>query len=380
MKTYSLFCRMALLVVGVVVAHVAMAEKPTITGHFSKESVEVGDHVDYIIDIEKDRATEIGIPDFDGNPTPEDVRKEREAKRSMSTYEVYDEDILELVEDYPLDTVAVDGRHLHLRKRYTLAVMETGEIPLRPTILYFEKNRDVPDTLYAEDTLRLKVKSYAELDTMLFLKADPTSEQGFGVDGELAAEKLRDEGIHTQKDLPFIFAEVRDYVSYGAIALIVLGLVAWLLAWYIRRIVSRRAVIIKPGPKIPPHVMAIKALGELKNRKLWQNGKYKQYYTALTDILRVYISGRWGIGAMEMTTDEIIAALKDVHLALDNRTSLVAIMRTADMVKFAKAEPAAEENEDNYTKAYYFVENTKPVEENRIEGKAEITIDTNIEE
>lgn len=380
MKTYSLFCRMALLVVGVVVAHVAMAEKPTITGHFSKESVEVGDHVDYIIDIEKDRATEIGIPDFDGNPTPEDVRKEREAKRSMSTYEVYDEDIFELVEDYPLDTVAVDGRHLHLRKRYTLAVMETGEIPLRPTILYFEKNRDVPDTLYAEDTLRLKVKSYAELDTTLFLKADPTSEQGFGVDGELAAEKLRDEGIHTQKELPFIFAEVRDYVSYGAIALIVLGLVAWLLAWYIRRIVSRRAAIIRPGPKIPPHVVAIKALGELKNRKLWQNGKYKQYYTALTDILRVYISGRWGIGAMEMTTDEIIAALKDVHLALDNRTSLVAIMRTADMVKFAKAEPAAEENEDNYTKAYYFVENTKPVEENRIEGKAEITIDTNIEE
>ncbi|MBQ8366443.1 MAG: hypothetical protein IJX40_01755 [Alistipes sp.] len=380
MKTYSLFCRMALLVVGVVVAHVAMAEKPTITGRFSKESVEVGDHVDYIIDIEKDRATEIGIPDFDGNPTPEDVRKEREAKRSMSTYEVYDEDIFELVEDYPLDTVAVDGRHLHLRKRYTLAVMETGEIPLRPTILYFEKNRDVPDTLYAEDTLRLKVKSYAELDTTLFLKADPTSEQGFGVDGELAAEKLRDEGIHTQKELPFIFAEVRDYVSYGAIALIVLGLVAWLLAWYIRRIVSRRAAIIRPGPKIPPHVVAIKALGELKNRKLWQNGKYKQYYTALTDILRVYISGRWGIGAMEMTTDEIIAALKDVHLALDNRTSLVAIMRTADMVKFAKAEPAAEENEDNYTKAYYFVENTKPVEENRIEGKAEITIDTNIEE
>lgn len=380
MKTYLYICRIALLVVGVVVAHAAMAEQPTITGRFSKDSIEVGDHVDYIIDIEKDRATEIGIPDFDGNPSPEDVRREREAKRAMSTYETYDEDIFELVEDYPLDTVAVDGRRLHLRKRYTLAVMETGEIPLRPTILYFEKNRDVPDTLYAEDTLRLKVKSYTELDTMLFLKADPTSEQGFGVDKELAAERLRDEGIHTQKNLPFIFAEIRDYAIYGAIALIVAALVAWLLVWYIRRIVGRRAAIVKPGPKILPHVVAIKALGELRNRKLWQNGKYKQYYTALTDILRVYISGRWGIGAMEMTTDEIIAALKDVQLTLDSRSKLVAIMRTADMVKFAKAEPAAEENEDNYTKAYYFVENTKPVEENRIEGKTDITIDTNIEE
>ncbi|MBQ3174153.1 MAG: hypothetical protein IJB56_07625 [Alistipes sp.] len=150
--------------------------------------------------------------------------------------------------------------------------------------------------------------------------------------------------------------------------------------WYIRRTLSRREAIVKPGPKIPPHVVAIKALVELKNRKLWQNGKYKHYYTALTDILRVYIGGRWGIGAMEMTTDEIIAALRDVELPLESRSNLVSIMRTADMVKFAKAEPAAEDNEDNYTKAYYFVENTKMVMENGIEGKEEITINTNIEE
>lgn len=380
MKTSYYIRRAALLLVGVVVAVAAVAERPTIRGSFSKESLEVGDRVDYIIDIEKDRATEIGIPDFDGNPTKEEVDRERKAKRSMSTYETYDEDIFELIEDYPLDTVEVDGRRLHLRKRYRLAVMETGEIPMRPSILYFEKNRDVPDTLYAEDTLRLVVKSYAELDTTLFLKADPTSNEGFGVDSELAAKMLRDEGIHSQKDLPFIFAEIRDYVAYGAIALILLALLVWLLVWYIRRTLSRREAIVKPGPKIPPHVVAIKALVELKNRKLWQNGKYKHYYTALTDILRVYIGGRWGIGAMEMTTDEIIAALSDVELPLESRSNLVSIMCTADMVKFAKAEPAAEDNEDNYTKAYYFVENTKMVMENGIEGKEEITINTNIEE
>ncbi|MBQ3249165.1 MAG: hypothetical protein IJB03_05835 [Alistipes sp.] len=380
MKTSYYIRRAALLLVGVVVAVAAVAERPTIRGSFSKESLEVGDRVDYIIDIEKDRATEIGIPDFDGNPTKEEVDRERKAKRSMSTYETYDEDIFELIEDYPLDTVEVDGRRLHLRKRYRLAVMETGEIPMRPSILYFEKNRDVPDTLYAEDTLRLVVKSYAELDTTLFLKADPTSNEGFGVDSELATKMLRDEGIHSQKDLPFIFAEIRDYVAYGAIALILLALLVWLLVWYIRRTLSRREAIVKPGPKIPPHVVAIKALVELKNRKLWQNGKYKHYYTALTDILRVYIGGRWGIGAMEMTTDEIIAALSDVELPLESRSNLVSIMRTADMVKFAKAEPAAEDNEDNYTKAYYFVENTKMVMENGFEGKEEITINTNIEE
>ena len=380
MNIYSNIRRAVTTIIMLLVTLAASAEKPTLQGRFSKDSIEVGDRVEYIIDIEKDRATEIGIPDFSGNPTPEELRKEREAKRSMSTFEEYDEDIFELIEDYPIDTVAVDGRQLHLRKRYLLAAMETGRIPMRPTILYFEKNRDLPDTLYAADTLYLNVASYAELDTTLFLKADPTSQQGFGVDKELALSMLRDEGIHSQKNLPFIFGEIRDYVLYGATGAILLALIIWLAVWYLRRILSRRATIVKPGPVIPPHVVAIKALDELKHRKLWQNGKYKQYYTALTDILRQYIAGRWGIGALEMTTDEIIAALREVELSLDSRSNLVAIMRTADMVKFAKAEPEPSENEDNFTYAYYFVENTKPIEATHNEGKQEITIDTNIEE
>lgn len=37
---------------------------------------------------------------------------------------------------------------------------------------------------------------------------------------------------------------------------------------------------------------------------LWQN-KHKQYYSALTDIVRTYVAARWGFGAMEMTSDEI---------------------------------------------------------------------------
>lgn len=361
--------RAAVALIAILCVDTASAEQPTLKGRFSKDSIEVGDHVEYIIDIEKDRATEIGIPDFDGNPTPEEQKRLREAKRSMSTFEEYDDDIFELIKEYPIDTIKVDGRHLHLRKRYVLAAMETGRIPMRPTILYFEKNRELPDTLYAPDTLYLNVANFMELDTTLFLKADPTSQQGFGVDKELAAEMLRDEGIHSQKNLPFIFGEIRDYVTYGAIGTIILGLLVWLIVWYVRRLLSRRATIIKPDPKIPPHVVAIKALEALKHKKLWQNGKYKQYYTALTDILRQYIAGRWGVGALEMTTDEIISALRDVDLPLDNRSNLVSIMRTADMVKFAKAEPEATENEDNFTYAYYFVENTKPMEVTHNESK-----------
>lgn len=358
----------------------ARADRPTLNAYFSKDSVEVGDQFEYVIEIEKDRATEIGIPDFDGNPTPEDIKKRAENLLHISQFTAYDSDNLELIEDYNIDTLKVEGRRLHLRKRYKLAVMETGDMHLRPSILYFEKNRELPDTIYARETLTLSVRRYEDLDTLSFLVADPASQQGFRVDSLLAAKQLRTEGITTQKDLPFRFKEIRDYVIYGIIALLILSLIVWLVATLLYRHMRKRETQVRVMPKIAPHIVANKALVELHNRKLWQNGKFKQYYTALTSIIRVYISERWDISALEYTTDEIIEALADVDIPRDSRMALVAMLRTADMVKFAKAEPEAEENEENYLRAYYFVENTKVIDAEKVEGKEDITIETKIGE
>lgn len=380
MKCSSNRITLLLTALAISLSGVAKADVPTISARFSQDSLEVGDVVEYIIDIEKDRATEIGVPDFDGNLSAKERQEQAKAKKHISAYEEYDKDIFELVEEYPLDTLKDEGRRLTLRKRYLLAVMETGNIPVRPTILYFDKNREQPDTLISEDTLMLRVARYMELDTTLFLKPDPTGQQGFTVDNERAGSMLKDEGIHTQKNLPFIFAEIRDYAIYGAIGFIILMLLVWYLVWYIRNKWQGRVREVKPAPKLPPHVIAIKALDELRNRKLWQNGKHKLYYSTLTEILRLYIEGRWEVGALEMTTDEIITALRDVDIKHDSRSNLVAILRTADMVKFAKALPDSEENEQLFDYAYYFVENTKSVDAEHNEDKRDITFETKIEE
>lgn len=380
MKCSSNILTLLLAVLAISLSGVARADVPTISARFSQDSLEVGDVVEYIIDIEKDRATEIGVPDFDGNLSAKERQEQAKAKQHISAYEEYDKDIFELVEEYPLDTLKNEGRRLTLRKRYLLAVMETGNIPVRPTILYFDKNREQPDTLISEDTLMLRVARYMELDTTLFLKPDPTGQQGFSVDHKRANAMLKDEGIHTQKNLPFIFAEIRDYAIYGAIGFIILMLLVWYIVWYIRNKWQGRVREVKPAPKLPPHVIAIKALDELRNRKLWQNGKHKLYYSTLTEILRLYIEDRWEVGALEMTTDEIITALRDVDIKHDSRSNLVAILRTADMVKFAKALPDGEENEQLFDYAYYFVENTKSVDAEHNEDKRDITFETKIEE
>ncbi|MBO7315461.1 MAG: hypothetical protein J6U49_07340, partial [Alistipes sp.] len=202
--------RSLLVVVALVVAlPYAEAQRPTLSGSFSRDTVEVGDHFDYILDITKDRAMEIGIPDFGDRLSQKEREELAKRKIKMSTFTDYDEDIFELVESFPIDTISVDNRTLHIRKRYRLAVMETGTMHLHPTILYFEKNRDVPDTLRTDEELTLIVPRYEHLDTLSFLVADP--QQGVKVDSLRAAELLIKEGITTQKPLPFIFAEIRDY-------------------------------------------------------------------------------------------------------------------------------------------------------------------------
>ena len=356
----------------------ARGEVPTLSARFSKDSIEVGDRVEYILDIETDRATTIGVPDFRRARTPKESAELSKKKRSMSTFEDYNKDIFEYIDESALDTIKVDGRRLHLRKRYTLAAMETGALPMIPALLYFDKNRDVPDTLFGRDTLYLNVLTYTELDTALFLKADPTSQQGFGVDSDKTQALLKDEGIFTQKNLPFKFAEVRDYAIYGVIGLVVIALVVWLA--YMYGLKSHSSIVVaKPQPKLPPHIVAIKALEELKHRKLWQNNKHKLYYSTITSILKVYIEDRWQVSVLDKTSNEVVAGLRDVEMPRDCRSDLIAILQTADFVKFAKVIPEAEENEACYTRAYYFVENTKR-EDTANSGKREITIETKINE
>ena len=63
-----------------------------------------------------------------------------------------------------------------------------------------------------------------------------------------------------------------------------------------------------------------------------------------------------------MTSDEIIEAMRSVDVPQKSAMDLTQILREADLVKFAKAMPEADENEAAYRAVWDFVELTKPVE------------------
>ncbi|MBE6182033.1 MAG: hypothetical protein E7148_05010 [Rikenellaceae bacterium] len=293
-------------------------ETPKVTARIEPDSIGIGDRFDYVIEVEKDLVQVVEFPEFD---TKQDNK-------------------LELVKSLPVDTLLRDGRLLRLSKRYRMAAFEEGLYNLGfAHVLYADKN--IIDTLRSSgDSLRLEVTTF---------QIDSTSQSIYDVKG--------------QKTLPFRFAEIAGYVKWGVGILLLLAAILYAVVRYLHSRGKHLRELFKTPPPLPPHVEAIQALEALHNQKLWQNDKHKQYYSGLTDILRTYIARRWEIGAMEMTSDEIIAAMRDIELPDKARMDLTAILRDGDLVKFAKAIPEAEQNEADYLKAYYFVEETKLAEE-----------------
>lgn len=292
---------------------------PTVTARVEPDSILIGDRFDYIIEVDKDLVQVVEFPDF----------QPRDGK-------------IELVQSLPVDTLERDGRHLRLQKRYRLAAFEEGKYNLGVAqVLYADKN--IVDTLHTRDSLRLEVTTF---------QIDSTSQSIYD--------------LKPQMTMPFRFREISGYIKWGLLILVVLLAAAYLLHRYLSKRGKGFGDLFKPTPPLPPHVEAIRALEALHNQKLWQNSKHKPYYSGLTDILRTYIAARWGVGAMEMTSDEIIEAMRSEELPDKASMDLTAILRHADLVKFAKDTPEAEQNEGDYLKAYYFVEETKLVVEDEL--------------
>ena len=138
----------------------------------------------------------------------------------------------------------------------------------------------------------------------------------------------------------------------------ILGVIG--LIWYLIKRPKKEVVVIeKSAPGLPPHVIAINKLKELRERKLWQEGATKQYYIELSDVLREYLEKRYAIKTHEKTTDEIFDSLKRISITAENRKILKDILVLSDLVKFAKEKPLPPENEQCMDNAIRFVSATQ---------------------
>ena len=167
--------------------------------------------------------------------------------------------------------------------------------------------------------------------------------------------------IKPVEDVPFNLLDwLPDYWWAWLLGLLLIGAGIWAYRKYYKKGINP----LKPSKKrLPPYEEAMINLQNLKSAQLWQQGQEKEYFTGLTDILRVYIDRRFHINAVEMTSSQIIDTLKKNDETKAVNEQLEMILEIADIVKFANARPLADDNEVAYQRAVNFVEATRPVVE-----------------
>jgi hypothetical protein len=136
---------------------------------------------------------------------------------------------------------------------------------------------------------------------------------------------------------------------------VLVGLGFWLFFKRRKKRVDQDGNIVR-GPVIPPYDKAVDDLKRLREEKLWQSGKVKEYFSSLTDIAREYIEGQFGVNAVEMTTDDILEEIRPLRFPKETYDRLKDTMEVADLVKFAKYSASTLESDTALTSMTEFVD------------------------
>jgi hypothetical protein len=163
--------------------------------------------------------------------------------------------------------------------------------------------------------------------------------------------------IKTVRKAPFVWTDYLWVLWIVLGIMLILALIGVVIYMVLKK--KKKGYFFKPPVVLPAHVRAVRELDKLKEEKIWQQGREKEFYSKLTDILRSYIHEREGLNAMEMTSGEILNEIRKVSEVDSVHDNLKQILSTSDLVKFAKYKPYPAENDLSMVNAYFFVNQTR---------------------
>lgn len=228
---------------------------------------------------------------------------------------------------------------------------------------------DKPVTKYRGDTVidvhELEIAAFAagELTLPRFLVSYPDS-------GEVLAARSESLGVKVQSVLPEKMEDINDLkpqIQFPNLLplWIALGIVAAAGLAYLGlrlfRLLSLRRLAEAPLPE--PWEEALAALEKISARDWLGAGEVKRFYYAVSEILKRYLTRRFGFPAIDQTTTEIVFDMKRARVEL--RDEFAGFFRHADLVKYAKLVPEAAEMEGIVPTARDLVQRTTPQPEAR---------------
>ena len=158
------------------------------------------------------------------------------------------------------------------------------------------------------------------------------------------------------QNVPFSWKEWVPIILVFALALILICIASYFYRALCRKKYGRTP---KKTRVLSFYEQAKHDLSEIAANKMLYT-EQKAYYTDVTNVLRKYISQRYNINALEMTSQEILESIKDAC----DVSELKVVFNTADLVKFAKYSTDVNDMTYYLDSIVHFIDSTK-VEETK---------------
>ena len=240
---------------------------------------------------------------------------------------------IQVINRTKIDTsFSADKKTVTLNQKLLITTFDSGFYTIPPIHFYYQQPPDTTIKFAQTETLLLSVHTVA-VDTTKVIKP---------IKGPLK--------------VPLTFREMLPWLILALLGILIVIAVIY----YLRKRKKAEPVFqIRLKPQLLPHEIALSELEKLRVRKLWQEGRVKEYHSELTDILRRYFEKRFSIMAMEMTSNEILDIMENQNLMnQETNARLSYILTMADLVKFAKMKPLPTENDLSMSNAIAVVNDT----------------------
>lgn len=300
----------SILLFGSIIA-TSVAQDVKVTSSFDSSTIYLGDQIKYRITVDQ----------------PSDIKLELPVFRDTLNKNIT------ILSGPVTDSSKIKDGRLLIVENYLITSFDSGTYKVSPVYVESKDARGLK-RFYSDYSL-LKVKRYP------VAPADTTS-------------KIYD--IVKPYTAPVTVGEILPLI----LLLFLLAFVIWVAVRLFRKFRKSDKVVPEVIIPDPAHIIAFRELEKLKEEQLWQKGQIKHFYTRLTEIMRQYLENRYNVYSLELTTSETLESL--VRSGFKKNASynqLKVILTGADLVKFAKYNPDASENESHFQNSWDFVLTTK---------------------
>jgi hypothetical protein len=293
-----------IFIVGFLPAIFAQSGNITLENKLDKSTVRIGDIVTYTLQVVHDESTEVVLPG-------------RAFVMLDSAMHLLPDDALNIRDYHKYDPQKKDGKIVE-GVDYIFAPFLVGKFIIAPlTVTYRTKNDSTLQRLNTEP-IQLTVES---------LKPSETGD-------------IRD--IKSQWEIERNWWLLWRWIILVAGSLLLLAVIIYIII----RLRSGKGILSAfEKPPRPPHEIALERLEALLNSTLLAEGKVKEFYIEISDIIRHYIEGRYFVVALEMTTSQLVRNLEDGKVETENIELIHDFLSACDLVKFAKYIPSDSENQ-----------------------------------